>query len=139
MEHWEIKVGNIDSTDFFRLLHEIIKDATTIYFEGTSIDDDVSTCYKTYAEDGEYIPETQTIAPKSEKFRCAYSSKLLDKLVELSLKHAEPELFDHFSIYSGQTPLLEWPDAFSNTLLISKNIPENVISDLSVKLNASYS
>ena len=107
------KPRRIDSTRFFRMLAVHFPLATTFYVEGTSIADDVRACYEAHAEDGEYLPDAQTIAPLSEKHRCRHSSEFMEALAELSLRHAEPEILDHLHLYEGDAPLVLWADAFS--------------------------
>jgi hypothetical protein len=102
--------------------------ATTFYAEGSSIARDVRACYRAHHEDGEYLPAAQTIFPSSEKFRCRFSPDLTGALSALAERHAEPELLDHLALYRGSAELLLWHDAFANVLLVSRSVPESVVS-----------
>ncbi len=137
-EYWDIDEGFVEFATFFELAHKYFNGATTIFIEGTSIEKDVIECYQKHTEQGEYLPKKQTIWPRSKCFRCKFSKQLINDLSKLSLNHADPELLDHLSIYEGEQAILEWPDAFSNTMLLSKSIPEEVIAAFSNELGLKY-
>lgn len=86
----EIKEGKVDSARFFEALWRRFPEATTLYVEGGSIAPDVKDCYWTHREEGDYLPQAQTIFPRSEKFRCRFSTNLVDALAALGERHAEP-------------------------------------------------
>jgi hypothetical protein len=96
--HWEIKEGQVDSARFFDVLWRYFPDATTLYVEGSSIAPDVSDCYRTHQEKGDYLPPPQTLFPRSAKFRCRFSVELAAALSALADRHAEPELLDHLAL-----------------------------------------
>jgi hypothetical protein len=75
---WQSETGRVDSVRFFEALWTHFPDATTFYAEGTSIAGDVKGCYRLHQEEGDYLPATQTIFPRSDKFRCRFSSSLTD-------------------------------------------------------------
>lgn len=137
-EYWDIEEGSVDSTSFFKLVHKYFGDSTTIFFEGTSIENDVIKCYQKHLEHGEFLPGRQTIWPRSKCFRCRFSEKLMNELSQLSLNHAEPELMDHLSIYKGDQAILEWHDAFANAMLLSKSLPEETVAAFSNDLGLNY-
>lgn len=136
--YWEIEEGRIDSTAFFKLLLKYFPHATTFFAEGTSIEQDVRECYRSYAEEGAFLPGEQTAWPRSEKFRCEFTERLINELASLSERHAEPELLDHLFVYKDNEPLLEWHDAFDNVILISRSIHEEVVSGFAHELGLNY-
>jgi len=137
-EFWEIEEGKVDSTFFFGLLLKYFGDTTTVFIEGTSIKNNVISCYQKNLDRGKFLPGRQTSWPKSKCFRCIFSASLIKELSQLSLKHAEPELMDHFSIYKNGLAILEWHDAFSNVMFISKSVPEEIVKDFSNELGLKY-
>jgi hypothetical protein len=124
MQYWEINEGRIDSTEFFKALPLSFPEATTFFAEGTSIADDVKECLYGHKEAGQFYPGANTIWPVSDKFRCKFSSDLMNELASLSEHHAEPEMMDHLSLYNGKQMLLYWHDAFSNVMWLSKSISQ---------------
>lgn len=137
---WETAEGPVNSTQFIDLLTVAFPEATTIYLEATSIENEVENVFKNYIQEGPYLPESQTLWPKSyiKNYRCEFSEEFLKKLSELTQNYAEPELFDHIFIYQNETSLLKWPDAFSNCIWISKEITENRVKKFADKLGLPY-
>ena len=50
------------------------------------------------------------------------AADLFVRLSDASSHHAEPEICDHLHFYRGQEVLVQWFDAFSDPLLISKSV-----------------
>ena len=138
-KYWEIEEGKVDSTLFFQALPKHFPTATTLFLEGNSISNDVEKCYDSHRQEGNYLPEAQTIWPTSKNFRCKFTAKLITELASLSQVHAEPELLDHLALYQEEEELLLWPDAFDNILQISKKVPEGVVAALAKELGLRYS
>jgi hypothetical protein len=137
-DRWDIEEGPVDPVLFFRLLAEHFPQATTLYAEGTAIEPDVQSLYEANVEPGKHLPGPQTIWPTSKKFRCQFTPSLCLQLSELAKRHAEPELVDHFFLYSGSEPLLEWHDAFANAMLLSYSIPEAQVKAFAGALKLPY-
>ncbi len=137
-DYWDIDEGKVDSSLFFRLLAKYFPGATTFYSEGTSISPDVIDFYQQHLEDGDHLPGTQTIFPRSKKFRCSASTKFLECLADLAKHHAEPELLDHLFLYKTEEPLLEWHDAFANSILIPGRVPESIVEAFAKELGLNY-
>ena len=137
-EYWQLKEGKVDSKKFFGALAKYFPEATTLYIEGTSISDDVRTCYLSHQEAGPYLPPAQTILPISKKYRCKFSNALMDQLVLLAAQHAEPELLDHMSLFQDSKELLFWHDAFANDLLVSLVAPEKLVAQFAADLGLEY-
>lgn len=136
---WDIDEGPLDSAEFFRLLPDHLPEATTFFAEGTSISAEVEALYKSHAQAGKFLPGAQTIWPVSKKFRCEFSRDFCLQLAALAERHAEPELLDHLSIYSGTEPLLQWHDAFANAMLLSGALAEQRVKAFAGALNLPYS
>ena len=137
-KYWEIEERRIDSAKFFEALSKHFSFATTFFAEGTSISHDVKECYELHREDGKYLPKAQTIFPFSKKFRCKFSYNFMADLASLARKHAERELLDHVVLYKELEELLFWHDAFANVLLVSRKVPESVVSSFAAGLGLRY-
>jgi hypothetical protein len=146
---WELEERRVDSTTFFQLLPAAFIEATTAYFEGSSIGPDIVQIFERHADPGIYFPQPQTLWSVSLgpnrfgvdtilRFRCCFMPALCDALARASLDHAEPELFDHLFLYADHVPLLEWPDAFSNCMWIASFLPESRISAFAAGLGLRY-
>lgn len=137
---WELQDRLVDSAAFFRVLYSSFTEGKLAFFEGTSIDPDVVQIFQRNASSGPYLPKRQTIWSTSVilQFTCLFTRSLCDDLAAASLQHAEPELFDHFFLYTDHEPLLEWPDAFSNCTWISPIIPEERVRIFAEILGVKY-
>jgi hypothetical protein len=139
-KYWELDEGpdKVDSARFFHALWKHFPEATTFYAEGTSIAPDVKDCYRRHAEEGEYLPESQTLWPRSAKFRCRFSAKFMSALSGLAEAHAERELLDHLMVYKGADEVIFWHDAFANVLLVARSVPDTVARAFATDLGLPY-
>ncbi len=137
-EFWDVEEGIIDSCVFFEMLIDSFPSATSLYFEGTSISKGAIKLYSKYHQEGNFIPGNSTIFPLSKKYRCKFTSEFIDELSQLTMVSAEPELCDHLHIYEDNNPILIWHDAFANAILISKRVPEAVVSNIASNLGLGY-
>ena len=95
-------------------------------------------CYERHPQLGKFLPSRNTIWPVSTKFRCAFTPTLFSELAALAEHHAEPEILDHLFVYAGETPLLEWHDAFANTMLLSGSLLEERIASFAAHIGVPY-
>ena len=134
MTHWEIEQGRVDSVAFLRSLPHHFPDANVLFVEGTSVTPDVARCYRSRALRGYYHPGRQTIAPRSEIWKCGITPAFLEELSVLAERHAGPELADHLFLYRIPGPhgvgeaVLEWPDAFHNPITVAGFVPETTVA-----------
>lgn len=146
---WELEERPVDSEKFFRLLATSFPEATTAYFEGTSVASDVANVFRSHVEAGPYVPNPETIWSFSlsssgvgvnadQFFRCRFTPALCDDLARAAANHAEFELCDHLSLYAGEKPLLEWPDAFGNCIWIASSVSEERIAAFAAALGLGY-
>jgi hypothetical protein len=79
-----------------------------------------------------------TIWPKPSVFHVLMTTRFIHELVELSGRHAEPEICDHFHAYGDTHGLMQWYDAFDLPLLIDESIAEAKLHNFCQKLGAQY-
>jgi hypothetical protein len=72
------------------------------------------------------------------KFRCRFDSELCEKFARIAEHHAEPELLDHIFLYAGSDVLFEWPDAFSNEMLLPPSFAEERVAKFALSLGLPY-
>ncbi len=99
---------------------------------------DVKALFESFVEEGAFLPGAQTIWPESVKFRCHFEAVLCAKLALAAEHHAEPELFDHIFLYSGDDVLLQWPDAFAHEMYLPSSLTEDRVSQFAHALGLSY-
>lgn len=123
-ECWQIS-GVTDAEAFFRVVLQLLPEATRMFLEG-SPDADIVALLSKHADDVEYGAPTGTLWswPRAEhRFAVRPSASLLDALSAAAAYHAEPEICSHLHFYREAEPLAQWFDAFINPLLVSKSIP----------------
>jgi hypothetical protein len=137
---WELEDRRVDSTTFLQVLASTFPEATTAFFEGSSIAPSIVTIFERHTDPGPYLPKPQILWSTGTilQFRCRFTATLCEALAGASLHHAEPELFDHLFLYVEDVPLLEWPDAFSNCMWIALSIPESRIKTFADSLGVKY-
>ena len=111
--HWELR-GRPDCVLFFCNILAAFPVATTLFVEGTSTAQDVDDFLSSAMEPGDYLPDRQTLWPRSKQYRLRFDSVNLAGLASLADRHASPELLDHLFVYNGSLALLEFPDAFGH-------------------------
>ena len=120
---WKVS-GVRTAEDFFRAVPLLVPDATHMFLEG-SPDPDIEAVLADAADDTNYPAPVGTIwswPGKNRRFSLRASPELFLRLSEASANHAEPEICDHVHLYRGEEALVQWFDAFSDPILISKSV-----------------
>lgn len=121
---WKVS-GVRTAEEFFRAVYLLVPDATHMCLEG-SPDPDIEVLLKDRADDSDYAAPVGTLwswPRKNRRYSVRASSDLFVRLSEAASHHAEAEICDHLHFYRGQEALVQWFDAFSDPLLVSKVVP----------------
>ncbi len=115
---------------FFRELARHFPEATSLFIEGSSIAEDITSLLSSHIQEGPYLPIHGTYGAlfgklKTQYFRCGFTITLLSGLEKLSEIHAEPEICDHLIVYLGDALLLEFYDFPKNEIWIPAKINED--------------
>lgn len=122
-ECWRVS-GVRTAEDFFRAVPLLVPDATHMFLEG-SPDHDIEALLADAADDVDYAAPVGTIwswPQKNKRFSVRASPELFVRLSEAASGHAEPEICAHIHFYRGQEALVQWFDAFSDPVLVSKSV-----------------
>ena len=120
---WRVS-GVRTAEKFFRAVSFLVPDATHMFLEG-SPDPDIEALLADAADEADYAAPVGTIwswPQKNRRFSVRASSELFLRLSEAASHHAEPEVCSHIHFYRGQEALVQWFDAFSDPLLVSKSV-----------------
>ncbi len=119
------KVSGVRTAEkFFRAVSLLLPDATHMFLEG-SPDPDIEALLAAAADQADYAAPVGTLwswPQKNQRFSVRVSSDLFARLSEAASHHVEPEICSHVHFYRGQEALLQWFDAFSDPLLVSKSV-----------------
>ncbi len=137
---WKVS-GVRTAEDFFRAVSLLVPDATHMFLEG-SPDPDIAALLVNAADDTDYTAPTGTIwswPQKTRRFSVRASPELFERLSETASNHAEPEICDHVHFYRDQEVLVQWFDAFSEPLLISKAIARERVEQFASAVGGAVS
>jgi hypothetical protein len=120
---WRVS-GVRTAEKFFRAVSLLVPDATHMFLEG-SPDPDIEALLVSAADEAGFAAPVGTIwswPQKDRQFSVRASSELFLRLSEAASHHAEPEVCTHIHFYRGHEALVQWFDAFSDPLLVSKAV-----------------
>ena len=122
---WQIS-GVHDAEAFFRALPLLTPDATHLLLEGAPSRDVLSTIATHRDEEGEYEAPRGTMwswPGRNRRLTLRTSLALYAALGEAASRHAVPEVCYHLHLYQDDRPLVQWFDAFDDSLLVTADIP----------------
>jgi len=143
LEEWNCwKVSGVrKADDFFRAVSLLVPNATHMFLEG-SPDPDIEALLAAAADDADYAAPGGTIwswPRKEQRFSVRASPELFARLSEAASNHAELEICTHVHFYRGQEALVQWFDAFSDPLLVSKSVPREHVEQFASVVGGAVS
>jgi len=120
-------------------IRDVLPPDSTMYFEGGELDAELRDYFAVYG-----VPERTHVAvgtawPRPCVFHVPVSPAAIDRLVEISRRHAEREIAWHFHVYLGSEVLIQWHDAFGHTsILLSDAFTEEWVAALADRFGTSY-
>ena len=135
---WEL-TGRTTFTEFLRVLARILPQRSVLYFEDGSPNGELKAFLdRTGMDDGpSVIPGT--VWPKPRVDRVPATAANLDELASLTEHCAEPELAIHCHVYRDREVLIQWCDAFSDPMFVSKQrFSEGSVQALCAGVGMSY-
>jgi hypothetical protein len=123
-ECWKVS-GVRTADEFFQAVSLLVPDATHMFLEG-SPDPDVEAALADAPGGSDYAAPAGTFWswPRTNKrFSVRASPALFERLSQVASGHAEPEICDHIHFYRDGVALVQWFDAFSDPMLVSKSVP----------------
>ena len=137
---WRVS-GIRTAETFFRALSLLVPDATHMFLEG-SPDSEIQSLLADSAADADYAAPVGTMwswPQKNQRISVRASSELFLRLSETASRHAEPEICCHVHLYRGHEVLVQWFDAFSDPLLVSKSVPRERVDHFASAVGGAVS
>jgi hypothetical protein len=136
---WKVS-GIKTAKEFFGAVALLVPDATHMFLEGSPAPD-IKALLTDAADDSDYAAPAGTIWswPKEQRFSARASPELFARLSEAALHHAEPEICSHVHFYRGHVALVQWFDAFSDALLVSKLIARERVEQFASVVGGVFS
>ena len=133
---WEVEIVK-EYPSFLRALIDLVPDQSILYFEGSP-----SKNLKQYLI-SHSIPNPVKVArgtlwPTPQWFHIPIKNQIIEELVQLTKDIHPFDLAFHVQAYKDDKILLSWHDAFTQPMIVSKDIPEQKIKEFSQRLGVQY-
>ena len=135
---WDIDEGIRNAESFFRVLPKLFPDANLFIAQGSRIAADVAAFYRRHEPIVPSRPAELSRFTLTRRYYCACSPGFFLELARIAAKKPREDLLHHLYLYRDGRQLIEWHDAFANTLFLSSDIPETTISALATKFGVRY-
>lgn len=127
-----------DLPRFLNSLHLIVNETATVFVEGGNPSGELKSFIETQS-----IPEKEKIArgtvwPKQTVVHLPATKEIISKLAKLAEEISPFELAVHFHVYDEGQVIVEWHDAFTDPMSISKTVPEEKVKEFSESLGVKY-
>jgi hypothetical protein len=126
---------------FFGALAMLVPDATHVFLEGSPAPQ-IQRLLTDAADDAPYAAPVGTLwswPQKNRRFCVRASPELLVRLSDAASHVAEPEICDHLHVYRGLDALLQWFDAFSGPILVSKSVARDQVERFAAAVGGAVS
>ena len=123
---------------FLRALVDLVPEGAVFYLEGGSPLEELENFLKEESVSEISHLEMGTIWPRPKTFHVPATSEVLFRLADIAEHCAEPEVAIHFHVYKDDRVLLQWFDAFSIPIYVSKEIAEEKVRHFCNKLGIEY-
>ena len=136
---WNWAVGETkDLRRVLNSLHYIVGEDAVIFLEGCNAKGEMKLFIDEVA-----IPEIEHIArgtvwPKQNVIHLPATKKIVQRFSNLVDGVSPFNVATHFHVYENGEVVLEWHDAFTNCIFISKNVSEEKVKCFSKALNVTY-
>ncbi len=124
-----------DAPPFFRALPDLLPTGSIIYLEDVDSDDGMALARR-HSIGPE--PDWAAIRPAMNFFHLPLTSVTAGELADFTECHATPEIAMHIHAYVGNQVLLEWHDAFTQPLRLSRTLPEQNVRRFCELLHCNY-
>lgn len=133
---WEVATRRVDQAEFFRALTTLVPEGCFLVLEGGShalhdlLGRSAVTPHAKIARG--------TLWPRATVFHVPTTVGILGQLAEVAEHCAAPELCDHLHVYDREGVLVQWYDAFSDPVYVSKRVPVERLEVFCRSLNTSF-
>jgi hypothetical protein len=134
---WEV-TGIRSAQDFFSGLTGLLPLPVRFCFEGAGISSDIEALFAASAVSPILQIPRGTIWPKPKQFHVLATEQFVRELADLTAKHVQPEICDHFHAYNDNHGLMQWYDAFDLPLLVHESVTEANLQPFCNELKAKF-
>jgi hypothetical protein len=135
---WYIDEGIRNAERFFRALPTLFPDANLFVAQGSRIADEVAAFYREHAPAVARRPADLSRFTLARRFFCNSSPEFFLELARIAAKTPREQILHHLYLYRDGSRLIDWHDAFANSLFLSGDVPETTVSALAAKFGVHY-
>jgi hypothetical protein len=134
---WKV-TGVSDHSAFFRNLPQILPANAVLVLEGGRHPEGLLAFVRKHEVTAGMEIATGTFWPRQPVHHLSATATVLRELADLTEQCAAPEVCDHLHAYKGGEMLLQWFDAFSEPLYVSKLVSQEQLELLCASLGVQY-
>jgi len=135
---WYIDEGIRNAESFFRVLPKLFPDANLFIAQGSRIADDVAGFYRQHTPAVPSRPADLSRFTLTRRYFCLPSPEFFLELARFAAEKPREQLLHHLYLYRDGHQLIEWHDAFANSLFLSADLAESTIAALADKFGVRY-
>ena len=135
---WGIDEGIRNAEQFFRTIPKLFPDATLFVVQGSTIAPHVVVLYKRHAVSYDRRPTDLSPLALTPRYFCTATPDFFLELARLAAKTPREQMLHHLHLYRGTCHLIDWHDAFANSLFLSPDVPEATVAALATKFGVRY-
>ena len=135
---WEVSDKGLDHAAFFRALPMLVGEGATLVVEGGSHPPELRTLLEGHSVPGRSKVALGTVWPRGTVFHVPASRTVVAALAAVCEHCAYPEICDHLHVYDNDSVLLQWYDAFSQPLWVSKRVSGGAMEAFCGELRVTF-
>ena len=135
---WEIMSSSWDAEVIFSAFPTLIDGECTIYLEGGSHSDEVTSFIGKYQVEPQVHIARGTIWPRQSVYHLPATVDVFNGLSRLAKNHASPEICCHLVIFRPTIVLIDWYDAFGREIYASSTIAEQSVREFAEITGVTY-
>lgn len=135
---WEVATRRVRQAEFFRALPALVPEECFLVLEGGSHPPALEHLLAGHAIAPQAKIARGTVWPRASVFHIPATAGVLGPLAEVAEHCAAPELCYHLHVYDRAGVVLQWFDAFSDSLYVSKRVPVERLDAFCRSLNTSF-
>lgn len=135
---WEVATRRVDQANFFRALPTLVSEECFLVLEGGAHPPALEHFFAGHAIAPQAKIARGTVWPRASVVHIPATAGVLGQLAEVAEHRAAAELCYHLHVYDRAGVVLQWFDAFSDPLYVSKRVPVERLDAFCRGLNTSF-
>jgi hypothetical protein len=135
---WEVPARDVDAAEFFESLAVLCPEGSVLVIEGGKHSPDLRRFLEAHAVPATVTVPRGTVWPRSTSFHLPVSREILAAMASACENSAAPEVCDHLHVYQGEACVVQWYDAFSDSMWVSQAVPRGALVEFCGPLGLEF-